>query len=273
VVSDATEFILGSEAEPESEKGRSPELFNVQPLDLTEGQTLSLAIVGTDGCEIGEPHISRGDPVVFRIVSNEELLSLLYTREINLRRRFEDVIRELEEVRDDLNFHEQVAKRIETAGDSAKPEDRAGLTTSATRSGNVLRRQTNELKSIVLGFDSIIQQLINNAVPPAQLSQAMRKNIVLPMQRVVDQDLPKADRSVSRFRVAASSREPAAELIVEAEQEVASVVVSLKQTLEEVRDMAEFHEVLSDLRAMQEEQKRILQDTKRLKRKRLIDEL
>ncbi len=270
---DVTEFVLGRQAGQNSTEQRSPEFFNVQPLELTEGQTLSLAIVGRDGCEIGEAHVSRADPVVFRIVSNEELLSLLYTREISLRRRFEDVIRELEQVRDDLSFHEQIARRIESDGDSAKPEDHAGLTTSATRSGNVLRRQTNELKSIVLGFDGIIQQLINNAVPPAQLSQAMRKNIVLPMQQVVKTALPKADRSVSRFRVAASARQPSGQLIVEAEQEVASVVASLRRVLEEVRDMAEFHEVLSDLRAMQEEQKRILQDTKRLKRQRLIDEL
>ncbi len=270
---DVTQYVLGRESDTNLTEGRRPEFFDVQPLDLTEGQTLSLAIVGTDGCEIGDAHVSRGDPVVFRIVSNEELLALLYTREINLRRRFEDVIRELEEVRDDLSFHRQVAKRVEGDGDSAKPEDRAGLTTSATRSGNVLRRQTNELKSIVLGFDSIIQQLINNAVPPAQLSQVMKENIVRPLQRVVNDDLPKADRSVSRFRVAASSRQPVADLIVDAEHEVTNVVVSLKRVLEEVRDMAEFHEVLSDLRAMQEEQKRILQDTKRLKRKQLIDEL
>ena len=269
---DTTEFILGEEATP-TQLGAKPELFRVQPLDLTEGQTLSIALTATDGCTIGVPNVTRGDPFVFRVVSNEEMLSLLYTREINLRRRFEEALREIQQVRDDLGFHEQMAKRIETAGDDAKPEDRIGLTTCATRSGNTLRRQTNELKSVLLGFDGIIRQLINNAVPPAQLSETMRDNIVIPLQEVVETDLPKADRAASRFRVAATSRQPSLALITESEKQVAQVITRLKQVLESIRNMAEFHEVLSDLRAVQEEQKRIQRDTKRLKRQRLIDNL
>jgi hypothetical protein len=266
------EFVLGDEATP-TRLDAKPELFRVQPLDLTEGQTLSIALTATDGCTIGDAKVTRDDPFVFRVVSNEELLSLLYTREINLRRRFEETLREIQQVRDDLGFHEQVAKRIEAAGDDAKPEDRIGLTTCATRSGNTLRRQTNELKSVLLGFDGIIRQLINNAVPPAQLSETMRNNIVVPLQEVVETDLPKADRAVSRFRVAATSRQPSFVLVTESEKQVAQVITRLKQVLENVRNMAEFHEMLSDLRAVQEEQKRIQQDTKRLKRQRLIDDL
>lgn len=266
------EFILGEEARSLQHDAK-PELFRVQPLDLTEGQTLSIAVTATDACTIGIPNVTRGDPFVFRVVSNEELLSLLYTREINLRRRFEEALREIQQVRDDLGFHEQMAKRIEIAGDNAKPEDRIGLTTCATRSGNTLRRQTNELQSVLLGFDGIIRQLINNAVPPAQLSETMRDNIVIPLQEVVETDLPKADRAASRFRVAATSRQPSSALITESEKQVAQVITRLKQVLESIRNMAEFHEVLSDLRAVQEEQKRIQQDTKRLKRQRLIDNL
>jgi hypothetical protein len=129
------------------------------------------------------------------------------------------------------------------------------------------------LKSILVGFDGIIQQLINNAVPPAQLSESMRQKIVVPLQQVVETDLPRADRSVSRFRVAALSQQPCEALVTESDEEVSRAIVRLKQILEDVRDMAEFHEVLSDLRALSEVQKQIHQDTKRLKRQRLIDDL
>ncbi len=269
---DTTEFILGLNTAA-SNAGRKQELFQVQPLDLTEGQTLSIALTASDGCTVGDVNVTRGDPVVYRIVSNEELLSLLYAREINLRRRFEEMIREIRQVQEDLAFHEMVARRIDSAGDEAKSEDRIGLTTCATRSGNTLRRQTNELKSILIGFDGIIQQLINNAVPPAQLSETMRQKIVVPLQEVVETDLPRADRAVSRFRVAAKARQSSGTLVTESEREVDSVVARLRQVLEDVRDMAEFHEVLSDLRALRELQKQIHQDTRRLKRQRLIDDL
>ena len=141
------------------------------------------------------------------------------------------------------------------------------------RSGNTLRRQTNELKSILLGFDGIIRQLINNAVPPAQLSETMRQEILVPLGEIVETDLPRADRAVSRFRVAATAREASQTLVTESEREVGHVVARLKQVLENVRDMAEFHEVLSDLRALRELQKQIHEDTRRLKRQRLIDDL
>lgn len=271
VVNDTTEFRLDPPAGEDS--AGTNELFQVQPLDLSEGQTLTLAIVASDGCEIGAVNTARSEPAVFRVVSNEELLSLLYTREINLRRRFEEVIRELQDVRQDLSFHQEVARRIEMAADQAKPEDRASLTMAATRSGNILRRQTNELRSIQEGFGGIIRQLINNAIPPAQLSETMKKNILLPLREVVQDDLPRADRVISRFRVAATGRQNSVDLLAESEQEVGTVIAKLRRVLEDVRDMAEFHEVLSDLRAMQEEQKRILRDTKQLKRQRLIDEL
>lgn len=266
---DTTEFKLGKDgASPAAD--RQPELFQVQPLDLSEGQTLSIALTATDGCEIGDPNMTRSDPGIFRIVSDDELLSLLYTREINLRRRFEASLRELEQVRDDLAFHEQVARRIETSGDQARPEDHSGLTTCATQGGNTLRRQVNELKSILQGFQGIIRQLINNAVPLAQ-SDTMQKNIVRPLQAAIDQDVPKADRALGRFRVAAVSQEPAVALVAESEQQVGQLITRLRQILEHVRNMAEFHEALSDLRAVQEEQKRIQQDTRKLYRQQLID--
>jgi hypothetical protein len=78
---------------------------------------------------------------------------------------------------------------------------------------------------------------------------------------------------VSRFRVAALSQQPCEALVTESDEEVSRAIVRLKQILEDVRDMAEFHEVLSDLRALSEVQKQIHQDTKRLKRQRLIDDL
>lgn len=247
------------------------EQFDVLPLELTEGQTLALAVMATDGSTLPEPNVTRGEPVLFRIVSNEELLALLYTREINLRQRFEKVIQELQQVRDDLTFHQAVAARIESAdADDVKSEDRIALSTCATRSGNNLRRQNNELQSIVEGFEEVIEQLINNAIPPQQLAENMRADIVAPLQKVTQNSLVTADRAVSRFRVAGTSGQPAAELAAESAQEVSNVIRELGRILENVRDMAEFHEALRDLKDILEEQKRLQKETNRLKLENLL---
>ncbi len=240
-----------------------PEQFSVQPLDLTEGQTLAVAVVAADGCTIPKPNATRAEPIVFRIVSNEELLALLYSREINLRRRFEEVIQELQRVKEDLQFHEDVARRVEDDGANSKSEDRIGLTTCATRCGNRLRRQSNELTAVAESFEEIVAQLINNAIPPQQLAEAMRTDIVRPLLAVTEEPMNMADRSVSEFRVAATSGKAASQLVAGSIRDVSSVIAELRGILESVRDMAEFHEALRDLKDILEEQQRILNETKR----------
>jgi cysteine sulfinate desulfinase/cysteine desulfurase-like protein len=188
---------------------------------------------------------------------------LLYSREINLRRRFEEVIQELERVRDDLQFHQDVAWRVETEGPDSKAEDRIGLTTCATRCGNSLRRQSNELTAVAESFEEIVLQLINNAIPPQQLAEAMRKNIVRPLLTITEAPMDMADRSVSEFRVAATSGSAASSLVAASVRDVSSVIGQLRGILGNVRDMAEFHEALRDLKDILEEQQRILNETKK----------
>lgn len=256
------------------EEGQPFEVFDVQPLELSEGQTLTLAVAAQDGNPASENGETRSEPLIFRVVSNEELLSLLYTREIALRRRFEEVISQLEQVRDDLLFHQEVSRRLDT-GDSAaiRPEDQVAVTTCATRSGNMLRRQTNELNAIARGFDEIVEQLINNAVPPKQLAENMRTRIPDPIRQLTGQPVTDADRAIGEFRVAAIEARKTLALLQASHTQVSQIVITLRQILENVRDLAEFHEALRDLKAILEEQQRLLNETRALQKRRLIDQL
>ena len=249
------------------------EIFDLQPLELSEGQTLTLSVVASDDNRIPAPAVTRSEPLLFRIVSNEEVLSLLYTREISLRNRFEEVIAQLEEVRDDLQFHADVARRVDAAGASAILEDRASLNTSATRSGNNLRRQTNELNSIVEGFEEIVQQLENNAIPPQQQAEDMRAMIVRPLQNASGEMMAAADRAVSAFRVAAMDSQPTETLVNRSSEEVSDVIASLKLILENVRDMAEFHELLKEGKAIEDKLEELMQNMKDLQKRELLEKL
>jgi len=249
------------------------ETFDVQVLELSEGQTLTLSVVASDANIFPASRVTRSQPLLFRIVSIEELLSLLYTREIALRGRFEEVIAQLEELNGDLQFHQQVAERVDAAGAEAASEDRASLNTCATRSGNNLRRQTNELNAIVEGFEEVVRQLINNAVPPQQLAENMRSTIVDPLRAVSTEMMTSADRTVSAFRVAAQERQSTEALVAQSRTEVTQVMVALKAILENVRDMAEFHEALRDLKGILDEQQKNLEQTKKLQKNQLIDDI
>ncbi len=249
------------------------EIFDLQPLELSEGQTLTLSVVAADDNRMPNSAVTRSDPLLFRIVSNEELLSLLYTREIALRNRFEEVIAQLEEVRDDLQFHSDVARRVDAGGTSASLEDRTSLNTSATRCGNNLRRQTNELNSIMEAFEEIVQQLENNAIPPQQQAKDMRAMIVRPLQNVSGEMMPAADRAASAFRLAAIDSLPSETLVNHSSEKVSDVIASLKLILESVRDMAEFHELLKEGKAIGDKLEELMQKMKDLQKRELLEKL
>lgn len=266
-VADSTEFLLSrSQDEPF-------EVFDVQVLELSEGQRLTLTVTAGDNNVDPHPGVTRGQPMLFRIVSVEELLSLLYTREIALRGRFEEVIQQLEEHRNDLQFHLEVAKRTDSAENGGLPEDRISLSACATRCGNGLRRQTNELNSIIEGFEEIVRQLRNNAVPPAQLAENMESTIVIPMKQASAVLLPSADRAVSEFRVAAQEGGTLSSLVATSRNETEKTITALRVILESVRDMAEFHEALRDLKAILDEQRKTLEETRKIQKNQLIDDI
>lgn len=248
------------------------EFFEVQPLELSEGQSLTLSVVAADGNPSPGPGQTRSAPLAFQIVSDDELLSILYTREIGLRTRFEEVIGQLEDIRRDLEFHQQVAVRTDAAGAAASETDLASLATCGSRSGNSLRRQANELNAIIESFEEIVRQLVNNAVP-LHNAETMQAGIVDPLKQARDVAVPQVDRAVAAFRTAVTEGVPVADLAKRSEAEIAALITALRGILDNVRDLAEFHEALRDLKQLSEEQQRLMEETKRLLKNRLLDDL
>lgn len=254
-----------------SESGRDRDHFAVQPLDLTEGQTLAITVYAEDECDLPEPNQSRAEPMVFRIVSDQELLSLMYSQELALRRRFEEVIAKLEQTEADLIFHQEIAERLDTQQGTPeqKAADRASLNRTADSAGNTLRRQKNELDAINKAFQDIAQQLINNAITPALMAEQMQTQVIDRLTATSETTIPEADRSLSRFRVAADKSLSTVELLPKAKQDVRNVIDELRIILEQVRDTAEYHELISGLKNLLDEQKRLQNETKRQQIKNL----
>src|ERR1700685_4645356 len=67
------------------EESDNTERFEVLPLDLKIGQRLTLSVVAQDGAHLNGPDATRGEEYVFQIVSDDELLSLLFANEVHLR--------------------------------------------------------------------------------------------------------------------------------------------------------------------------------------------
>lgn len=253
----------------QGQPNENAERFNVTVLGLDEGQKLTLSVFAVDADDIHGPNAGRSQRFEFRIVSNEELLSLLYSREINLRRRFEEVIRQVEEVRDDLAKHRT---RI-TSPDGGSAEVASSVTACASRTLNTIRKNANESRSIELAFDEIVEELINNAIPPQSLAEEMRKAIVQPLRVINDDDFPGVDAALGSFKLAAERNSADASNISESIAAVDAMLANMRVLLDEIKDLAELHEIVNDLKQLIDAQQDVLDKTKGLQKQKLIEKL
>jgi hypothetical protein len=249
------------------------ERFNVRVLSLDEGEKLTLTVYAEDADNVHGPNIGRSQKFEFRIVSNEELLSLLYGREINLRRRFEEVISQVQGVREDLAKHRDRFVKMANADETEARSIQTAVASCASRSLNTVRKNGNESRSIEAAFSDIVEELINNAIPPMSLAEEMRRSIVKPLNSINEIDFPNVDRTLGSFKLAVERD------AVKKEQIDASIVVvdetlaHMKVLLDEIKDLAELHEIVKDLKQLIDAQRDIFDKTKALQKKKLIEKL
>lgn len=51
--------------------------------------------MAVDGDNLTGPHVASGTPYNFQVVSDDELLALVAAKELNIRRRFEQILDEV----------------------------------------------------------------------------------------------------------------------------------------------------------------------------------
>lgn len=253
------------------------EQFEVLPLDLKIGQQLTLSVVAEDADNLNGPHETRSEQYVFKIVSNEDLLSLLYSREVNLRRRFEQIIREVEQTRDDL--------AIQASRSATKPTDDSDSTTNgggglgqspaavAVRSQAAIRKNANETLSLEQSFGEILEELVNNAVHTRQMVDRIKDLIVKPMAEVNQKDYPKVDEAIGAFRIKTEQKQNGTAAAEECVRSCDVLIAKMKRVLAEIEDLAEFHEALKDLKNIIDAQQKVSEETKALQKQKLIDSL
>jgi hypothetical protein len=121
-----------------------------EPRGNKVGEVLHLSVYAEDGDDINGPHGSRGRPTpeyVFKVVSREELLTILYQKELGLLARFRQVIDEVAGVKPEepQGVLREIIQAAQTADELARMaqggqtgddyrQKRAELTSTAKRS-------------------------------------------------------------------------------------------------------------------------------------------
>lgn len=256
--------------------------FEVTPLDLALGQQLILSIVATDRDDLNGPHETRSERYSFKVVSQEELLSVLYQRELNLRRQFEQVLFETRETQQDLIRHSiRVDERKAlVAGGAADDESKAKLATINTavtacseRSLHAIRKNTLECASIELAFRDIREELVNNALHTPQTLSRLDDKIVTPLERINKQDYPDVDKTIGLFRQANIDRKDPTTSISVAVESLDAMIKRMEAILIEMQKLETFQEAMEQLKAIITKQEELRERLRKEQKKKLVEDL
>lgn len=261
------------------------ERFDVLPLDLKVGQKISLTVQAEDADNLSGPHRVHGETYHFDIVTDEELLSILYSKELNLRKRFEQIYKEVTQTRDDLKLRiaqlqqSQAIEQKQKQGQSDPKWEKTlveiqnAVATSADRSLYGTRKNATETASIVESFHDIREELVNNGVATSQILNRIDDKILKPLTMIHEQDFPDVDQQLGLFRLAIEkNNNPLPE--VEASIDLLDgMLLRMKNVLNEMQDLLEFHEAIEMLKTLIEKEKELTEETKKFRKNKLLDRL
>ncbi len=264
------EFKLQSDDDDPTER------FEILKMDLTVGQKLTLTVVAEDADNLNGPHVSRSQKFTFRIVSNEELLSLLYQRELNLRKRFEQIISEVKQTRSDLILHRSKADdaaKLPAEQKAKAAEAMTGVIASVIRSLHAIRKNSTETISVEESFRDIREELINNAVHTPQMLERIDEKIVKPLHGLNADDYPAVDESLGALKLLLDDGRDPLPGLDESIAQIGRMLDQMDTILKEMQRLETFQEAIELLKSIIDQQQQLEDRTKSERKKRRIQEL
>ena len=267
-------------------------------LELKPADKLMLTVKASDKFNLsGEPHVGSGDRYQLDVVTPEELLGQLEVREVGLRRRFEQILDEMYQLRDSLLR----VKSSLTAGASAgaEPEDlRADddpdakpLTPEqlAQRAAELRllrvqraiqqgQKSMQEVLGVAGGFEIIRDELINNRIDTEDRKKRLKDEIADPLKAICAGDFPSLEGQLTALEqnLRETGVKPAADSapLSDATLEHANQTIEkLEQVLEKMQDLETYNELIEIVRTLMKEQQDLIDRTQQERKRQALEDL
>lgn len=240
--------------------------IEAESLALEPMGKLSVHVTASDANPLPTAESSQSNEFVFEIITPEEFLSRISTRELNLRQRFEQVIRELRETHDRMqDFVGQLSMGL--------PADRAVPRLHAERALQELRKNSNETAGIAQAFRGILDELRNNRAGTSTLHDRLEQGILLPLEGFLAREIVDGDHRLQELRVAIETLTDG-ESAANAEAARASLQLILFRADEILKSMLKlesFNEAVAILRSIIADQNQLLEKTRSERKKQVLD--
>ncbi|HWB12587.1 MAG TPA: hypothetical protein VG826_25400 [Pirellulales bacterium] len=264
--------------------------FEVAELGLKPGQKLLIGAKAADNRSppaAEEPNVASGERFLLDVVSNDQLLALLETRELNLRQRFETIIQEMTDTRDslvELEFSGKGAPDREEP-DKEKPRheaDDAASDDEPNSAGAVLQRNllrveraeqngqknAEETRGVAVAFDRIRAELVNNRIDTEELRIRLKDRIADPLNQVVDNHFTEFGRRLANLKKKLPA-ETSADLAKPAIEEADTIILALQKVRDQMLELESFNEAVELLREIIAAQEQVSEETKSERSKKL----
>lgn len=259
------------------------EYFEVLPLDLRVGQKLTLTVFAEDGDNLNGPHTSRTPEAKFEIVTAEELLRRLYVREIERRKQFEQIIKEVDESRQLLVENRFLWRELNepsedpTDKSSAEELDRKKQKLNSTPDRLLAKIAKNkaECEGVQQEFRDILDELVNNGVHTEAMVERIDELIVQRLDDINQKDIEAIDGALRLFKrsLDPTKQDDPETRIADGLEQYNLTLIHMRQVLSEMQDLAEFHEAITNLKKIITDQKDVIQDTENEATKNAIEKL
>lgn len=267
--------------------------LEIADLELAVGQKLFLAVKATDRFDLsGGPNVGTGDRWQLDVVTADQLRTLLEARELVLRQRFEQIIREATETRDLLarmEFNPKTAdsedspaegnESVEDTGGEAKMEDERvspmrQLTRRTLRVQRALqnsRKNSHEITGVADAFDDIELQLINNRVDTEELRSRIAEGIAQPLHAIADKTLPELERRLQSLQESLDDDSLGSARCERARQQADDMLLAMQMVLQRMIELESFNEAIDMLRQIIALQGELEQQTKQRQKQKVLD--
>ncbi len=256
-----------------------------QPLKIRPKDKVTLVVRARDRYDLTEdPPVGTGARNQLDVLTPEELLARLDRRELELRRRFEQIIEEMTQMRDSLGrIVSDRAEEVPTDADA--PEDKAHPPTpeelaTRLRSLNVLRAQraqsqtdksAGEIRGVSASFEDIRLEIDHNRIDAEDRKHRIDDQIVGPLQLVVSSMFPQLSQTLEQLDAELTQGQPATATAQKSFDQAGEILIELDKVLQKMLELEDYNALVQLVRRLLEEQKELEDRTKALRKKKALD--
>ncbi|MEZ5966717.1 MAG: hypothetical protein R3F56_22960 [Planctomycetota bacterium] len=157
------------------------------------GHMLALRFDAKDNFGLGEPHVTQGEPVVFRVVTAEELAADLQRRQLEQRKLLEAVLSQEETAR------AQLAETIDPSSDDPRAAQAKQKLLQLAKTERELGARCG---SIGETYAQILDEATNNRIAQAAELRTLRERVVQPLGALAAGEFPQAAAATEAYAAA-----------------------------------------------------------------------